>query len=89
MPTEADIAVSSVTLGPHWEKFIALMLNEGRHGSTSQLIRASLRLIEAQEGQRASLRVALMEGKRSGDAGLLDMTPIKREAHAQSGTEGA
>lgn len=56
------MASTSVTLGPHWDEFIALMLKEGRYGSTSELIRASLRLMEEQEGQRARLRVALMEG---------------------------
>ena len=50
------MASTSVTLGPHWDEFIALMLKEGRYGSTSELIRASLRLMEEQEGQRARLR---------------------------------
>jgi antitoxin ParD1/3/4 len=49
------MAGTSVTLGPHWDKFIGLMLKEGRYGSTSELIRASLRLMEEQEGQRARL----------------------------------
>jgi len=79
------MAGTSVTLGPHWDEFISLMLKEGRYGSTSELIRASLRLMEEQEGQRARLRVALMEGRNSGDAELLDMNAIKREARAQSG----
>jgi len=72
------MASTSVTLGPHWDEFIALMLKEGRYGSTSELIRASLRLMEEQEGQRARLRVALMEGKQSGDAGPLDLIHVKR-----------
>ena len=79
------MASTSVTLGPYWDDFIALMMKDGRYGSTSELIRASLRLMEEQEGQTARLRVALMEGKRSGDAGPLDMGDIKREARAQSG----
>ena len=44
---EMSMASTSVTLGPHWDEFIALMLKEGRYGSTSELIRASLRLMEA------------------------------------------
>lgn len=86
---EMNMASTSVTLGPHWDQFIALMLKEGRYGSTSELIRASLRLMEEQEGQRARLRVALMEGKDSGDAGPLDMATIKREARARSGANDA
>lgn len=83
------MAGTSVTLGPHWDEFIALMLEEGRYGSTSELIRASLRLMEEQEGHRARLRVALMDGKNSGDAGRLDMNAIKREARARSGANDA
>ena len=59
------MASTSVTLGPHWDEFIALMLKEGRYGSTSELIRASLRLMEEQEGQRARLRVALLTRHRN------------------------
>lgn len=81
---EIAMASTSVTLGPHWDEFIALMMKEGRYGSTSELIRASLRLMEEQEGQRARLRVALMEGKRSGDAGPLNMDDIKLQARAQA-----
>lgn len=81
------MAGTSVTLGPHWDDFIGLMLKEGRYGSTSELIRASLRLMEEQEGQRARLRVALMEGLQSGDAGPLDMAEIKKAARAQTGAE--
>jgi antitoxin ParD1/3/4 len=87
--SEMSMASTSVTLGPHWDEFIALMLKEGRYGSTSELIRASLRLMEEQEGQRARLRVALMEGKQSGDAGPLDMDEIKREARSRSGASDA
>ncbi|WP_299476416.1 type II toxin-antitoxin system ParD family antitoxin [uncultured Paracoccus sp.] len=87
--SEMSMASTSVTLGPHWDEFIALMLKEGRYGSTSELIRASLRLMEEQEGQRARLRVALMEGKQSGDAGPLDMDAIKREARSRSGASDA
>ena len=65
------------------------MMKDGRYGSASELIRASLRLMEEQEGQTARLRVALMEGKRSDDAGPLDMGDIKGEARAQSGVRDA
>ena len=79
------MAGTSVTLGPHWEEFIGLMLKEGRYGSTSELIRASLRLMEEQEGQRARLRVALMEGLQSGDAGPLNMNEIRKAARDRLG----
>jgi len=50
------MAGTSVTLGPYWDDFIGLVLKEGRYGSASELIRASLRLMEEQEGARAVAR---------------------------------
>lgn len=35
-----------VTPGPFWDEFIGLMPKEGRYGSTNELIRALLRLME-------------------------------------------
>ena len=46
-------------------------------------MRAGLRLLEEQEGERARLRVALMEGEAAPDAGPLDMAAVRREARAR------
>jgi antitoxin ParD1/3/4 len=82
------MAGTSVTLGPHWDRFIALMLQEGRYASASELMRAALRLLEEQEGQRARLRVALMEGDASPDAGPLDLADIRAEARRRMAARG-
>ena len=68
---------TSVTLGAHFENFIAQQLSEGRFGSASEAIRAGLRLLEEREIRLATLRRALKEGEESGRAdyslkGLLD-----------------
>lgn len=57
---------TSVTIGSHYEAFIAQQLQEGRYGSASEVVRAGLRLLEEHEGRVQQLRAALIEGENSG-----------------------
>ena len=59
---------TSVTLGAHYEKFISQQLVQGHYGSTSEAIRAGLRLLEEREAKLSLLRRALTEGEESGTA---------------------
>lgn len=59
---------TSVTIGAHFERFIAQQINNGRYGSTSETVRAGLRLLEERELKIASLQKALIEGEDSGRA---------------------
>lgn len=59
---------TSVTLGDHFDHFIAKRLSEGRYGSASELIRAGLRLLEAEETKLEALQRALIQGEQSGKA---------------------
>lgn len=76
---------TSISLGDHFEGFINEQVMQGRYGSASEVIRASLRLLEEREQKISALRQALIEGEKSGDAGELDMEAIRRKAKKKAG----
>ncbi len=77
----------TITLGEHWNAFVASLIESGRYGSVSEVMRDSLRLLEEQEAasKLETLRQALIKGENSGSAGPLDMEAIKRRARQEAG----
>lgn len=63
---------TSVTLGDHFTNFVERQLSQGRYGSTSEVLRAGLRLLEDRETKLSALRAALIEGERSGPSTPFD-----------------
>lgn len=57
---------TSITLGDHFDKFIANQIDSGRYGSASEVVRAALRLLEDSEAKLYTLRSLLDEGEKSG-----------------------
>jgi len=57
---------TSVTLGPHFDDFVARQLESGRFGSASEVIRAGLRMLEDNETKLQRLRQLLEDGENSG-----------------------
>jgi antitoxin ParD1/3/4 len=57
---------TSITLGDHFDSFIASQLESGRYGSTSEVVRAGLRLLEDSESKLQALRQMLVHGEESG-----------------------
>ncbi len=59
---------TSITLGEHFEGFIAQQIADGRYASASEVVRAALRQFEDGEKRAATLRRLLEEGEKSGTA---------------------
>ena len=55
-----------VTIGDHFESFIAEQLKDGRFCRASEVVCAGLRLLEEREIRVRRLRAALVEGEESG-----------------------
>ena len=59
---------TSISLGDHFDQFIAGQVDSGRYGSASEVVRAGLRLLETNESRLDVLRNALVSGEKSGRA---------------------
>lgn len=57
---------TSISIGPHFDAFVQGQVNTGRYASTSEVVRAGLRLLEQEEEKMNVLRQALIEGEQSG-----------------------
>lgn len=61
---------TSITIGEQLDEFISRMIASGRYGSTSEVVRSALRLLEREEAQLEMLRRAIDEGDQSGESEL-------------------
>jgi len=63
---------TSVVLGDQLSDFIDRQIANGRYGSSSEVVRAGLRLLEEHEAKLEALRKALVEGESSGEPKAFD-----------------
>ncbi len=57
---------TSISIGSHFDSFIQRQIEAGRYASTSEVVRAGLRLLEQEEEKLKLLKQALREGEQSG-----------------------
>ena len=61
---------TSVTIGSQLTEFVNRMIENGRYGSTSEVMRTALRLLEQKELEMEALRQAIEQGELSGESAL-------------------
>ncbi len=71
-------STTSFALSDHFREFARQKVAEGRYESTSEVIRAGLRLLEAEEQKIDELRAAIQAGIDSGPAEPFDMEEFIR-----------
>ena len=59
---------TSVTIGEPLNAFIAEMIASGRYGSTSEVVRSALRVLELEEKKMKALKMAIEAGEKSGES---------------------
>ncbi len=56
------MATTSLSLGPHWQKFVKREIASGRYASASEVVRAALRELEERGKRLKALQDHLAEG---------------------------
>lgn len=74
---------TSVTIGSQLDEFIGQLISSGRYGSTSEVVRSALRLLERQENQTIALKMAIEAGEQSGECALSlhDIAAMVKQKH--------
>jgi antitoxin ParD1/3/4 len=76
---------TSISLGDHFREFAARKVREGRYSSTSEVVRAGLRLLEQEEQKLEALRREIQKGIDSGPPEPFDLDEFLAEMHRKHG----
>lgn len=78
----------NVSVGKYWEEFIAGVVDSGRYGSASEVVRAGLRILHAEEEKvrplKDTIRASLARGGQNSPEDLDQaITEWEEEARAE------
>ena len=78
----------NISIGERWEAFVQRMVEEGRYGSASEVIRKGLRLVKEREARLTALReeinASIAEGGAVGPEEVAsDLDELTREYKAK------
>ncbi len=76
---------TSVSLGEYFTNFIDAQVQAGRYGSTSEVVRAGLRLLEEHDLKLKTLQEALIAGEESGAPAPFDSESFLTRMRAKHG----
>lgn len=79
---------TSVSLGKHFEEFVQYRIKQGRYKNASEVIRAGLRLLEAEEQKFYALKSAIEEGIESGIATDFEPSEFLEQLKKERGLNG-
>ncbi|CDG16169.1 type II toxin-antitoxin system ParD family antitoxin [Xenorhabdus doucetiae] len=75
--------ITSVSMSEQLDGFVQRMVESGRYGSISEVMRSALRLLEQQENQNDAIRKAVIDGLESGESSLTlrDIAEQRKRKH--------
>jgi len=75
---------TSFVLSDHFNDFIARAVESGRYASTSDVLRAGLRILEQEEQRLDRLRAEIIKGEESGFTEDFDFDDVLLEMNAKN-----
>jgi antitoxin ParD1/3/4 len=76
---------TSIVLSEHFREFAERKVREGRYASTSEVVRAGLRLLETEEEKIEALRREIQKGIDSGPPEPFDLDEFLAEMRRKRG----
>ncbi|KAA1194703.1 MULTISPECIES: type II toxin-antitoxin system ParD family antitoxin [Photorhabdus] len=75
--------ITTVSMGEQLDRFVQHMIESGRYGNASEVMRSALRLLEQQEAYDEIVRKAVIAGLESGESSLTlrDIAEQRKHRH--------